>query len=195
MRAGGAPCSAVPGREPDTERARAQHGQAGGGVGGVGILISRSDGAVHVLSVTFLPALLHPRVPFLAVENLVSAGSLARCTQSVEVFAFALEVLAKYFVHKSCREKRRLVLLGSTAGSLSETLRLSSKSWNPERLCISRGQFIFSIAYLQFNYIPIQAVPLLKPKKREKSTLLQLFIFLFYLLLYIRASYALIHLL
>lgn len=124
MSAGGAPCSAAPGSEADTWRARARSTARLGG--GVGILIYRSDGAVYVLSVTFLPALLHPRVPFQAVENLVPAGSLARCTQSVEIFAFALEVLAKYFVHESCRERTRLVPLGSTAGSLNETLRLSS---------------------------------------------------------------------
>lgn len=43
----------------------------------------------------FLPALLHPRVPILTVETLVSAGSLARSTLSVDIFAFALETLAK----------------------------------------------------------------------------------------------------
>lgn len=101
--------------------------------------------------------------------------------------AFALEMLAKYFIHKSCKERTCLVPLVCTAGSLSETLRLSSKSWNPELLYISRGQFIISNTYLQFNYTTIQVIPLLKPKRREKSTPLQLFIFLFYFLLYIMA--------
>lgn len=58
----------------------------------------------------FLPAMLHPRVPLFTVENLVSAGSLASRTQSVDVFAFALEMLAKSFVHKSCRRERALCL-------------------------------------------------------------------------------------
>lgn len=71
----------------------------------------------------FLPALLHPRVPFLTVGNLVSAGSLARSTQSVDIFAFALEMLAKYFVHKSCKERTCHVPLVSTVGGLSETIR------------------------------------------------------------------------
>lgn len=74
----------------------------------------------------FLPAMLRPRAPLFTVENLVSAGSLASRTQSVDVFAFALEMLAKYLVHKSCKERTRLVPLVGTAGSLSETLRLSS---------------------------------------------------------------------
>lgn len=120
-------------------------------------------------------------------ENLVSARSLARCTQSVDIFALALKMLAKYFVHKSCKERTCLVPLVCIAGSLSETLRLSSKSWNPELLYISRGQFIFSDNYLQPNYTAIQVIPILKPKRREKSTPLQLFIFLLYLLLYIMA--------
>lgn len=93
----------------------------------------------------FLPAMLRPRVPLLTVENLVSAGSLAsRARSLVGVFAFALEMLAKCFVHKSCKERTCLVPFVSTAGSLSETLRLNSESWNPELLYISRGQFIFS---------------------------------------------------
>lgn len=112
----------------------------------------------------FLPALLHPRVPLFTVENLVSAGSLASRTQSVDVFAFSLEMLAKSFVHKSCKERTCLVPFIITAGSLSGTLRLSSKSWNPELLYISRGQFIFSNTYLQFNYTTIQGMPLLNQK-------------------------------
>lgn len=68
--------------------------------------------------------------------------------QSVEIFAFSLEMLAKSFVYKSCRERTCLVRLVSTAGSLSETLRLSSKSWSPELLCMLRGQFLSFFQYL-----------------------------------------------
>lgn len=151
------------------------------------ISIYRSDRAVHVFSAMFLPALLHPGAPLCTVENPVSAGSLASCTQSLDVFAFAREMLATYFVHKSCKERTCPVPFVRTAGSLSETLRLSSKSWNPELLYISRGQFILSNAYLQFNYTVVQVMLLLKPKRRERSTPLQLFIFLFYHLLHIMA--------
>lgn len=119
---------------------------------------------MHTASAMFLPAMLRPRAPLLTVENLVSAGSLASRAQSVGVFAFALEMLAKRFVHKSCKERTCLVPLVSTAGSLSETLRLNSESWNPELLYISRGQFIFSHTYLQFNYTTIQGMPLLNQK-------------------------------
>lgn len=127
----------------------------------------------------FLPAMLHPRVPLFTVENLVSAGSLASRTQSVDVFAFALEMLAKSFVHTTCKERTCLVPFVSTAGSLSETLRLSSKSWNPELLCISEGavylfQYLFAI---QLHHDSRNAPP--KPKRRERSTASQLFIFLF----------------
>lgn len=65
----------------------------------------------------------HPGAPFLIAENLASAGSLAPSTQSADSFAFALEMLAKYFVHKSCKDRTCRVPLVSTAGSLSETLR------------------------------------------------------------------------
>lgn len=130
----------------------------------------RSGRAVYVFSAKFLPALLHPRLPFLTVENRFHRESSSQHAVCRHLFAFALEMLAKYFVHKSCKERPCHVPLVSTAGSLSETLRLSSKSWNPELLYISRGQFIFSNTYLQFSYTMIQAIPLLKPKRRETST-------------------------
>lgn len=179
--AGGAPCPTAQGSEPETAPCAARLG------GGVGILIYRSDRAVCVSSAMFLPALLHPRVPFLTVENLVSAGSLACCTHSVDILPLPLKCLQNTSFTKAARRERCLVPLVCTAGSLSETLRLNSKSWNPELLYISRGQFIISNTYLQFNYTTIQVIPLLKPKRREKSTPLQLFIFLFYFLLYIMA--------
>lgn len=80
-------------------------------------------------------------------------------------------MLAKYFARKSCKERTCLVPLVSRKGSLSETLRLSSKSWNPELLYISRGQFIFSNTCLQFNHTTIQVIPLLKPKRRKEKKL------------------------
>ena len=51
------------------------------------------------------------------VENLVSAGSLASCMQSVDVFAFALEMLAKHFT-KDARRERALCLVAQRAASV-----------------------------------------------------------------------------
>lgn len=59
-------------------------------------------------SVMFSPALLHPQVPFLTVENLVSAGSLSCNTQSVGIYALALKMLAKCLVTKAARRERAL---------------------------------------------------------------------------------------
>lgn len=179
--AGGALCPTARGSEPETAPCAARLG------GGVGFLIYRSDTAVYVLSAMFLPALLHPRVPFSDGREPCFCRKPSSLHAICRHLAFALEMLAKYFVHKSCKERMCLVPFVCTAGSLSETLRLSSKSWNPELLCISRGQFIFSNTYLQFNYAMIQIIPLFKPGRRENSTPLQLFIFLFYLLLCIMA--------
>lgn len=72
--AGGAPCPAVLGSEPEAAPRAARLG------GGVGIIFYRSDRAVYVLPAMCLPASLHPRVPFFTVENLVSSGSLASRT-------------------------------------------------------------------------------------------------------------------
>lgn len=62
-------------------------------------------------------------------------------------------MLAKSFVHQKLQGENVPCAFryNSTAGSLSEkTLRVSSKSWNPELLTVY-GQFVFSNTYWQFN--------------------------------------------
>lgn len=99
---------------------------------------------MHSISVV-LPALLQPRVPFLSARNLLSAGSLARCTQSVDIFAFALEMLAQYFVHENGKERTCLVPLASTAAA-SMTLLGQAVSPGTQNDCIfSEGSLSFPI--------------------------------------------------
>lgn len=98
MRVGGALRCAAPGSEPETARRLLGRGE---------VLGFSFTGQIErcMSSVMFSPALLRSRVPFVTVENLVSAGSLSCNTQSVGIYALVLQMLAKCFVHKSCKER------------------------------------------------------------------------------------------
>lgn len=58
--------------------------------------------------------------PFPTAESLVlQEASLPPDAQSVDSLSFALEMLAKHFVHKSCKERRCLVPLAPWAASVN----------------------------------------------------------------------------